>query len=301
MRGMPRLLNYLAPLYVWLYALDPALPQALFVSLVFFTVWLIRKLAPNQWEAFANLIHVKADDTAWWQNELRALWQMLPAAIIGTIYGVLGTGADPWPTLRLTLLSLIAPVVHRIAARYQGGLGKGKQDPGGPSGSKPAGVSGAGVGMFDDTTPPSLPGAAMRGGTIQKVEIVITSNQDPRRIAQAVIDHLAKVGPGPHAAALLLAAACALPLTACSQVNWPKALQCAGELQQPVLDAVTKVLHGTGDVESELADVARQHGAGVVECAVQQVIDDLTSKPSASVVEARAVHRGREFLARAQR
>src|SRR6478609_616344 len=120
---MPRLLNYLAPLYIWLHALDPALPQAIFVSLVFFTVWLLRKLAPNQWEAFANLIHVKSDDTAWWQNELRAAWQMLPAAIIGTIYGVLGTGAELVPTLKLSLLSLLAPVVHRIAQRYQGQVG----------------------------------------------------------------------------------------------------------------------------------------------------------------------------------
>ena len=120
---MPRLLDYLSPAYAWLALLDPSLPRALFVAMVFFSVWLIRQLAPNQWEAFANLIHVKSDDTAWWQNELRAAWQMLPAAIIGTLYGLLGTGADPWPTLKAMLLALLAPVVHRIAARYKGQVG----------------------------------------------------------------------------------------------------------------------------------------------------------------------------------
>jgi hypothetical protein len=143
---MPRLLNYLAPLYVWLYALDPMLPQALFVSLVFFTVWLLRKLAPNQWEGFANLIHVKSDDTSWWQNELRAAWQMLPAAIIGTLYGVLGTGGELWPTLKATLLSLLAPVVHRIAKRYEGKTGKPK-DPEGPRSRKSVGLAGGAL-MF---------------------------------------------------------------------------------------------------------------------------------------------------------
>lgn len=153
MGGMPRLLDLLAPLYVWLFALDPMLPQALFVSLVFFTVWLLRKLAPNKWEAFANLIHVKSDDTAWWQNELRALWQMLPAAIIGTIYGLLGTGADPWPTLKATLLALLAPVVHRIAARYKGQVGAVAKAAAPLLVCLLLGLSVAGCGAFSKVTP----------------------------------------------------------------------------------------------------------------------------------------------------
>lgn len=181
---MPRLLDYLAPLYVWLYALDPMLPQALFVSLVFFTVLLLRKRAPNKWEAFANLIHVKSDDTAWWQNELRALWQMLPAAIIGTIYGVLGTGGELWPTLKATLLSLLAPVVHRIAKRYRGEVGPLKGSGGGGSPLK----------LSDEEKRALLREAVSRnGGTIQKVEIVVTSNQHPNRIARAVCRELSKL------------------------------------------------------------------------------------------------------------
>lgn len=149
---MPRLLDYFAPAYAWLYALDPAFPQALFVSLVFFTVWLLRKLAPNQWERFANLIYVKTADLAWWQNEIRVAWQALPAAIIGTLYGILGTGADPGPTLKAMALSLIAPVAHRLMARYEGQIGKSKT-PGG-SGGKPVGNAGEARDMTDVATPP---------------------------------------------------------------------------------------------------------------------------------------------------
>jgi hypothetical protein len=119
---MPRLLDYLSPFYAWLAAINPDLPRALFVMLVFSTVWLIRQYAPNKWEQFANLVGVKSDDTSWLFNELRAAWQMLPAAIIGTIYGVLGTGGDVVESLRLAALALLAPVVHRIAQRYQGRL-----------------------------------------------------------------------------------------------------------------------------------------------------------------------------------
>jgi hypothetical protein len=132
---MPRLLDYLSSAYAWLAMLDPSLPRALFVALVFFTIWLIRQLAPNKWEAFANLVGVKTPDMAWWHREVRALWQMLPAAIIGTLYGFLGTG-DPWEALRAGGLGLLAPFAHRVAKQYKGRLGDGKP----PSGTaKPLG------------------------------------------------------------------------------------------------------------------------------------------------------------------
>jgi hypothetical protein len=234
---MPRLLDYLAPLYVWLYALDPMLPQELFVSLVFFTVLLLRKLAPNQWEAFANLIHVKADDTAWWQLELRALWQMLPAAIIGTIYGVLGTGAELWPTLKLSLLSLVAPFVHRIAKRYEGKVGplKGSGGPGG--GASILGRGDGTTGVPAEITTGVEGDVLRRGGSIQKVEIVVTSNQHPSRIARAVIGELSRRAP------VVLAI---LALIGCSPSQW--------EAQRAVANDVAVVSENTIEPMLKAAD-----------------------------------------------
>lgn len=92
---------------------------------------------------------------------------------------------------------------------------------------------------------------------------------------------------------LLLAA---LALSGCgSHVNWPKVAQCGAPLEQPLLQTVASVLAGTGDVKSELEQIALTKGAGVVECAVQQILSDLGTAP----VTARASHsaaRGRAFL-----
>jgi len=85
-----------------------------------------------------------------------------------------------------------------------------------------------------------------------------------------------------------------------SRVNWPKVAQCAQPLEQPLLQTVASVLAGTGDVKTELEQIALTKGAGVVECAVQQIVSDIGSAP----VTSRATHtaaRGRAFLESVQR
>lgn len=137
---MPRLLDYLAPLYAWLVAIDPSLPRAFFVALVFATVLAWRKYAPGSWSKFSAVIPVSEADTNWLKVTLQKLWQAVPAALLGAVYGALGTGGDVAATVKLAMLGLVAPVIHEVAWRYQGKLGtpSGKLPP--PSdGSKPFG------------------------------------------------------------------------------------------------------------------------------------------------------------------
>jgi hypothetical protein len=136
---MPRLLDYLSPAYAWLAATDPSLPRALFVALVFVTVLAWRKFWPLGWAKFSSVIPVSEADTSWFRATLQKLWQALPAAVLGAIYGALGTGGDVVATVKLALLGLAAPVIHEVAWRYQGKLGtpSGKLPPPGSGDSQP--------------------------------------------------------------------------------------------------------------------------------------------------------------------
>lgn len=126
---MPNLLHNLLPAYNWLKALDPSLPRALFVALVFVTVMAWRKLSPTTWIKFSSLVPVSDADVSWFKATLRKAWQALPSAALGALYGALGTGGALWPTLKLALLGLLAPVIHDVAQKYQGRLGTKKDPP----------------------------------------------------------------------------------------------------------------------------------------------------------------------------
>lgn len=296
---MPKLLDYIMPAYNALKAVDPSLPRALFVALVFLTVLAWRKLSPGSWLKFSSVIPVSDEDTSWFMATLLKVWQALPSALLGAIYGALGTGGNVVESLKLAALALLAPVIHELAWRYEGKLGT-KKTPGGPSGARLAEP-------FDDTTPPSLPGARPRvelcvgrSGGIQKVEIVVTSNQDPGKIARAVVAHIAKVArPTVSALAILmLCAGCSL----FSKVDWPKVVQCGGDLAQAELSAVQRILAGNGDTTAELESLAKSYAPSTIECAVQQVISDLQGHGYAmSRADVAAVQRGREFLAKVQK
>lgn len=104
-------------------------------------------------------------------------------------------------------------------------------------------------------------------------------------------------GPG-SAALVLIVVVLALPLQACgSHVNWPSVLACGKPLEQPLLRDVEAVLAGTGDVDAELADLAKNYAPGVIECAVQELVGQLASAPHA-MHASRATARGRAFLNR---
>lgn len=127
MAGMPRLLDYLGPVYAFLASIDPSLPRALFVALVFLSVMLWRKVSPNSWRKWSNLIPVTEADTSWLKVAAQKLLQALPSAVLGAVYGALGTGGDLWPTVKLAAMGLIAPFLHEVAWRYEGKLGDGKK------------------------------------------------------------------------------------------------------------------------------------------------------------------------------
>ncbi len=136
---MPKLLDHILPLYNVLKGIDPSLPRALFVALVFLTVLAWRKLSPGSWKTFSNVIPVSEADTNWFKATMLKVWQALPSALLGAVYGALGTGGDIVASLKLAALALLAPVVHEVAWRYQGNLGTKKSPP--PSGeNKPAGA-----------------------------------------------------------------------------------------------------------------------------------------------------------------
>jgi hypothetical protein len=106
-------------------AINPDLPAALFVVLVFLTVLAIRKLFPGAWEKWAAVVPVLAIDPSPVLVLLSKLWQAVPAAVIGAVLAALQSGADVKATVYGALLALVAPVAHELAKNYRGSLGVG--------------------------------------------------------------------------------------------------------------------------------------------------------------------------------
>ena len=82
-----------------------------------------------------------------------------------------------------------------------------------------------------------------------------------------------------------------------SKINWPKVLQCAEPVAEAELSAVQRILAGNGDTASELGDLAASYAPATIECAVQQIIADLSAREGAARDD-HALARGREFLAK---
>jgi hypothetical protein len=83
----------------------------------------------------------------------------------------------------------------------------------------------------------------------------------------------------------------------CTGVNWPKVLQCADPVAQAELNAVAAALASNTDVESALAQVAKNYAAGTVECAVQSIVSDLSARKGAARDD-HSLERGRAFLSK---
>jgi hypothetical protein len=133
---MPRLLDYLSPLYNALLALNPEAPKAAFVALIFSLVLLWRKLSPESWKAYsalvARLVGITEADTNGFKEFALKVGQALPSALMGAVIAGLGT-ADFWVSFKLSMLSFLAPIGHEFMANYKGKLGKSKEPPGGDS------------------------------------------------------------------------------------------------------------------------------------------------------------------------
>lgn len=123
---MPRLLDYLNPIYRILASIGPQVPQGVFVAMVFLTVLAWRKLSPDTWRKYSKLIPVSDEQSERFSSALRKVWQALPSVLISAVYGALGTGLEVWPTVKLALLGLIPPILHEVGWRYEGKLGDDK-------------------------------------------------------------------------------------------------------------------------------------------------------------------------------
>jgi hypothetical protein len=138
---MPRLLDYFVPVYNTLIKINPAAPKGAFVALVFLIVLAWRRWFPASWVAYsgmvARLLGITDDDTSKFKELLMHALQGIPAAVIGGVLAVLGTGGDIKASVSLALVALFAPLGHFLMSRYKGKLGTptGKLPP--PGDSKP--------------------------------------------------------------------------------------------------------------------------------------------------------------------
>ncbi len=260
----------------WLTA-HPDLARVALATVVFLIVYLVRKLAPSLWLRFEVLSPALNIESAWLSEQLHKLYQALPSAVLGAALGPLMTGGDWRQALLGALNGLAAPLSHELLSRYQGALGKVKQK----------------------TPPPS-------GGDVDgKVSLM----PDPIREVAADRSRLHNDAPEEpeesrgwkHQAWKLALVGMLLAVFSCAgrAVSWPKVLSCAEPIEQPLIEEVAKVLSGAGDVQTDLEALVPRYAPGVLECAVQQIVGDLSTAP----VTARASHqaaRGRAFLAKVE-
>lgn len=128
------MLSLLQQALAWLTAIDPALPRALLVALVFVSVYLIRKFCPRAWELFASVVPVPVIDPAPLLLLLSKSWQALPGALLGAAAAALASGADVKHAVKGALFGALAALVHELAKAapwlpYTGAVGKTKLPP----------------------------------------------------------------------------------------------------------------------------------------------------------------------------
>lgn len=79
-------------------------------------------------------------------------------------------------------------------------------------------------------------------------------------------------------------------------VDWPTLATCSPSVPD-LVSTVTRILLGSGDVDSQLEQLAAQNGPSMISCVVDQLVQDWTS-PGTAAEPARlaAAERGRAFL-----
>lgn len=110
-------------------------------------------------------------------------------------------------------------------------------------------------------------------------------------------------------ASLAIALVFAFSLPACGKlppVKWPELVNCGSDAGRDLVDDATQILydegldkHTIGDKAKDLlTDLARDHGADVVACVVQRLVDTWTAPGAAAEPRrAAAADRGKDFLA----
>lgn len=109
--------------------IDPAVPRALLIALVFAAVYAIRKLFPRAWEWFARAVPVPVIDPAPLLLLLSKAWQALPAALLGGVATALTTGGDVTKTVKGVVFGALAALAHEFVKAvpwipYRGATGK---------------------------------------------------------------------------------------------------------------------------------------------------------------------------------
>jgi hypothetical protein len=128
------MLSLLQQALAWLTAIDPALPRALLVSVVFAAVYLLRKAFPRAWELFASVVPVPVIDPAPLLLLLSKSWQALPGALLGAAAAALASGADVRSAVKGALFGALAALAHEVAKAvpwlpYKGEVGRFRGPP----------------------------------------------------------------------------------------------------------------------------------------------------------------------------
>lgn len=132
------MLELFANARAWLAAIDPALPAAVLVLLVFSTIYAVRRWLPSVWKAveatvpFAGSLNAGPVFDAVWKT-----WQFLPGALLGAAVAALSAGLSVKSALWGVGSGALASLAHELMAAYRGQVGVPK----GPS--TPSRIAGA--------------------------------------------------------------------------------------------------------------------------------------------------------------
>ena len=134
----------------WLFAIDPALPAASLVLLVFATIYSVRRWLPGAWKAIElSIPFLSALDAGPVFNAIWKIAQSLPGMLLGTAVAALTEGANVKAALWGVAAGALASVAHEVMAAYRGQVG-GKKPPSAGAPDEP-------VRMFHVDPPPPPP------------------------------------------------------------------------------------------------------------------------------------------------
>ncbi len=125
----------------WLAAINPGLPAAALVLVLWASQAAVRRYLPGAWAYMAKL-GPKG-------QEARRLWQALPSLAGGALLGALTSGLDPWESVTAAVVGAATPLFHHLLKAsplpYQGELGEPKKT---DSKKGPPSTGGAMVGLI---------------------------------------------------------------------------------------------------------------------------------------------------------
>lgn len=117
----------------WLSAIDPVLPAATLVLVVFVAIYAVRRWLPGVWKAVeATVPFAGSLDPGPVLNALWKSWQVLPGALLGAAVSALSSGMSVRTALYGVAAGAAASLGHELMAAYKGQVG-GKS----PSSSPP--------------------------------------------------------------------------------------------------------------------------------------------------------------------